>query len=551
MFQLDDTAIAEASLLHPIQTGYFTVATKHAPDSEGRTWSQKGYPMSSLGQVLSAVAGIPDYYISQASFVTPRRGNATVQAVSCSFVDLDCYKLGLVADDATVQAILDRAVFAGLPLPSYVMSSGRGLYAKWLFEQPISASMIPHWQKLQDVLGHLFMAFGSDANARDLARVLRASSTLNSKSGQTVRVIYQSGKSYRFTDLARTAASIGIEDFVQATAVQAKKIRIKQGLLETTPSDLGSLNEYAATREPVMMRQFSRQSLNWTRFLDLRDLMLMRGGAAKGSRDLLLFWMTAHLASAGVINPTNFWPEVQNLLRAFPISSDFNPAQDGSLQTLQKRIEMHHRGERVEYNGAKVSPIYTPSNDYLIDALCITDEEQRHLKTIISGQEKRRRSDLKCPGRQERRQAREEGRSIALQMQRQGLTVTAISERLGVHKSTISRWLTKGATQKDQVWDAQRIEQWLRKRKQSQQERNRQIELLRQQQEHIEAAKVAQIKLKTSVHLMAIYENITRAAVASKSAEKERRLTTHPLDPPGPQEHASAPICYTNREPLH
>jgi transposase len=545
MLVLDNTAIAEARLLHPSREGYFTVAQRHAPDERGRTWSQRGYAMSSLQQVLSAVEGIPDYYISQGSFINHLRGNATIKAMSCSFVDLDCYKIGLAADDATVHALIQQSTSCGMPAPSYVMNSGRGLYAKWIFDQPVTGTLIPHWQKLQSVLNHMFLAFGSDSNARDLARVLRASSTLNSKSGQNVRVIYQSGQTYRFADLAAVAAQVDMGGFLKGSVDQARRIRIKQDALETVPSDLGALTEYAAAREPIMLEAFSRQSLNWTRFLDLRDLMIMRNGAAKGSRDVMLFWMTAMLAHSGTIDAANFWSEVQNLLRAFPVSRDFDPLQDGSLETLRRRIEMHSRGEKVTFNGAKVSPIYTPSNDYLINALNITDAEQQHLKTVISAMEKQRRSDLKNPGRLERRLERNESRQMAVQLQRQGLNMTEIAGRIGVHKSTVSRWLAPDASNrtrghqfyKAQVWTAERVNEWLQKRKEMQQERQRQIDLMREHQEHIEKTRIEQVKLQTSVVLMRIFEKIKGADVASREQEIAREETCHPLSPPQDEVH--------------
>lgn len=539
MLVLDDSAVAEARLLHPDRESYFTVAQRHAPTAKGKTWSERGYSVSSLEQVLGAVRDIPDLYVSQASFISKRRGNATAKSIACSFVDLDCYKLGIVPDDATVHAILKQASACGLPEPSYVMSSGRGLYAKWLFDAPLSGVLIPHWKHLQDVLGHVFLAFGSDANARDLARVLRASSTLNSKNSEQVRVIYQSGVVHRFVDLAAVAAQIDVGEFLQSSKQAARQIRVKQDALVTLPSDLGALVDYSMTREPILMKMFSRQSLNWTRFTDLRDLMMRRNGAARGSRDVFLFWMVATLASSGVIDGENFWPEVQNLLRGFPVSRDFDPMTDGSLETLRSRVESHARGEKVEFKGAKYSPIYTPSNDYLIDVLNITDDEQKQLQTIISSTEKQRRSDLKVPGRAERRVERLESRVMAVQLKDAGLSMTAIAEKIGVNKSTVSRWLAPAEVNKtrlhqaylSQKWEAARIAEWLERRKRTLGERQHQLELMRAQQQHLDDARTAQVRLKTSVHLISLWERIVDRGAAEVDQQQHRQVASHPLEP--------------------
>lgn len=540
MLVVDDSAFAEAKLLHPTAEGFFTVAQKHAPDHRGKEWSERTYSSSSLSQVLGAVQNVPDFYISQASFVTRRRGNASVGSLAGSFVDLDCYKLGILPDEATVQALLTQASSFGLPLPSYVMSSGRGLYAKWIFDQPVGGALIPHWGRLQEVLGHVFLAFGADANARDMARVLRASSTLNTKSGENVRVIYQSGITHRFVDLAAIAAQIDISSFIKTTKEKARQIRVKQESLITLPSDLGALVDYSASREPVMMKQFSKQSLNWTRFIDLRNLMIRRCGAAAGSRDVFLFWMTAALASSGVIGADNFWGEVQNLLRGFPVSRDFNPVEDGSLETLRNRIESHCRGEKIEFKGSKVSPIYTPSNDYLINVLNITDEEQQHLRTIISGAEKQRRSDLKVPGRAERRVQRNEVRAVAAQLAADGKSNAAIAAELGVSVSTVGRWFkTENAKQEAgkpsavrEKWDAEAVAKWVQARKDSLAQRKREYELVQEQQRHLEAAQAAQVQLQISAKLQSIYDRIMGASEQPVVQESFIEQVAHQLEPP-------------------
>lgn len=540
MLVVDDSAFAEAKLLHPSAGGFFTVAQKHAPDHRGKEWSERTYSSSSLQQVLGAVQNVPDFYISQASFVTKRRGNASVGSLAGSFVDLDCYKLGILPDEATVQALLAQATVCGLPLPSYVMSSGRGLYAKWIFDQPVGGALIPHWGRVQEVLGHAFLAFGSDANARDMARVLRASSTLNSKSGESVRVVYQSGVTHRFVDLAAIASQIDISGFIKTTKEKARQIRIKQESLVTMPSDLGALVDFAAAREPVMMKQFSKQSLNWTRFIDLRNLMIRRNGAASGSRDVFLFWMTAALASSGVIGAHNFWGEVQNLLRGFPISHDFNPMADGSLETLRHRIEAHGRGEKVDFKGSKVSPIYTPSNDYLINVLNITDAEQQQLQTIISGAEKQRRSDLKTPGRAERRVQRNDIRAAATQLAAAGKSNTTIAAELGVSVSTVGRWF-KAETSKHEAgkpsvvrekWDAASLAKWMQARKDNMAQRQREYELLEEQQRHLEAARAAQTQLQISAKLQSLFDKIMATKADPVVEERFIEQAAHQLEPP-------------------
>jgi hypothetical protein len=55
----------------------------------------------------------------------------------------------------------------------------------------------------------------------------------------------------------------------------------------------------------------------------------------------------------------------------------------------------HQAGNRVESDGLAVSPRYKFRSEALIEWLEITPEEERKLKTIISGDERRRR-DHEC-----------------------------------------------------------------------------------------------------------------------------------------------------------
>lgn len=524
-------AVAEARILHPQNLGYFTVGQKFLHEDGGRrpSWKERHYPMHSLEQVLGAVKSVPDLYISQASFVAPKRGNALVQNISCAFIDLDCYKLGLRNDESTIEALLIMADRVNLPRPSYIMNSGQGLYAKWIFKQPISGGMLPHWTHLQEVLIRVFATLGTDIVAKDLARVLRASSTVNSKGG-IVEVVNQTGQTYNFQELAAAAARIDLPEMIQESRKAARQIRLRQDDLAMLPSDLGALTEYAMSREPILMQRLSRQSLNWSRFLDMRDIMIRRGGLHKGCRDVFLFYMVSHLGLAGVINPQNFWGEVDTLLRAFPLSKDFDPLQDGTLKTLKQRIEANARGERIAFKGTKVTPIYTPSNQFLIDALQIADDEMQNLRTLISSQEKQRRADLKVPGRAERREARQEARELAAKLREDGLNNTQISQHIGVAVSTVGRWLadpsvnkTRGHQQylranKDR-WDAERIRQWDAKRKERHARARHELEQLREQQAQLNAAREAQGRLKTGIILLAITQKMGDRSTTSDSQD--------------------------------
>jgi len=135
-----------------------------------------------------------------------------------------------------------------------------------------------------------------------------------------------------------------------------------------------------------------------------------------GIGDLALFWMLNSLSHAGVVGLENWNDEVAALLSAFPCVGDgFDPLQDGSLSTLRIRLlktaQLRRKVEMREKSAlesvATDDLLYRPGNQYLIDVFGITLEEQKHMRTIISQEEKRRRRDAVAPGRERRRLERQ------------------------------------------------------------------------------------------------------------------------------------------------
>lgn len=439
-----DTGVKEAQLLHPGQFGYFALFRK--PQSGRGRPSQRMYQMAQLEAVVQAMQRQPDAYLSQASFVTRSRRETFLHEIRSVFVDLDCYNLGLEPDEHFLAKVIEQAELVGIPAPSYVVRSGRGMYAKWLFSHPVSASHLPSWKALQASILGVYRRLGADLKVRDSSRVLRIIGSTNSKSpDSTVEAIYNSGELFDFDALCAQVAKVDLSRFGLAdeAAIERTLARIKKAVHEgvevSAEAAIEHLTFYAQTREPILLARHTAQGLNWRRFLDMRDLAQKRGGIHKGSRDMFMFWMMSFLAHSEIVTVENFFDEAKELSRA--MSSDgFDPISDGSLRTLAHKVAQRRAGLKVEFRGAKFDPVYTPSNEYLIDVLDITDEEMRSLRTIISTQEKLRRADEKVLGRAERRQARIQWRVQAMAMIAEGtLSQAEIAAKVGVSRTQISR----------------------------------------------------------------------------------------------------------------
>lgn len=456
-----DDALGEARLLHPGAAGYFAVLRRTAAGG----MSSRCYRMGQMEPVLHALRRAPDVYMSQGSFIAPRRQVKFLHQMRAAWVDLDCYTLGESPSEGFVADVVATASAMGVPQPSYVVRSGRGLYAKWLFEQPIGAGQLLQWRELQNTLVAIYRSIGADAKAKDAARVLRALGTTNSKAGERdrVEICWNSGELVDFTDLCAGAASARFAGRVadaasprwddelaaqeQAACTAERRAQARQGraahrlgarMAIDGPSDtltnLEGLRLFGDAREPILMDARSSSSLNWRRFLDLRNLAIKRGGIERGYRDEYLFWMTTFLGHADVITKHNFWSEVGDLAQTMD-PHGFDPVNDGSMGTLYRKICEKWSGKSAQ----KRSPLYTATSAHLIELFEITAEEQREMLTLIAPTEKTRRRDAQIPGRAERREERARLHTQAAQMLAAGKPAAAVALHLGIAKWQVYR----------------------------------------------------------------------------------------------------------------
>lgn len=172
-------------LLHPLtQRGIVTVARSTT------RWTEKAIRIGDLSDYARQLAGVTDIFMSQQTFYGWRR-IAQLAQLAAAYVDLDYHKTSwrgfapaYVADQA-LRALDDQR----MPTPSCILFTGRGLLCLW-FHDIVPRSALPRWNAMQKALGEGLRDFGADARALDAARVFRLVGTVNSKSGETVRLIW-------------------------------------------------------------------------------------------------------------------------------------------------------------------------------------------------------------------------------------------------------------------------------------------------------------------------------------------------------------------------
>lgn len=214
------------------------------------------------------------------------RDTSAVRWLTSNFVDLDCKKLGL--EPGTVIGEVIRLQDAGvIPPASVITRSGNGVWLFWILSddsgQPIrgSDSTIVKWSRVQAAILGRFARFGSDANARDAARVTRIPGSINSKAGLRVKYWLQLNESgqpftYELADLAEWFD-------VNLTVKQRRRI-------PDTATD-GKKNIY-------QIRASKGQRGRWAKALaNFRRLWELRGTFREGTRNAAVLTLATILYS--------------------------------------------------------------------------------------------------------------------------------------------------------------------------------------------------------------------------------------------------------------
>jgi hypothetical protein len=433
----------EASAYHDTaRSGYFTLLANVA--KEGNRKRQSCHRLVDMPVVLNSIDKGQDTWLSQAEFVRPNRRVVNVARVGLLFTDLDTYRTPWAANkspDALAREALFFCAYEGIPTPSILVFSGRGLQAKWLLDATVPRQGLIDWNNCQNHLVQRLSYLGADKVAKDASRVLRVVHTVNTKSNEVCRVVHvQEGLDglpvrYSFeylTEVLQPAVQQGVAKSCDEREVR-RQLRVIQG------TKAGNL------------RHFSGRRLAWDRLEDMRKLAAMRGGVQEGQRMVHLLWRLNFLLLSGAAHSSTMYQEAAVLARE--LDPQWN-CRSSELMTLYSKAKAHESGERIEFNGKQYSPLYTPRNDTLINMLEITSDEQRGLRTLIS-------HDMALERRHERDRQRNETRrrtagaqvrkdylanvdhkrTQTLELRQTGLSIRDIAKQIGISKTAVGRYL--------------------------------------------------------------------------------------------------------------
>lgn len=415
--------------LHPPGSqGRVTLAVK-----QGERWLEVSHQVTDLEYAVRQMRDVENVYLSMNRFWSPRRRIAYLSQLDALFCDLDYYGMPDLAGRDPWQVLemsMQALEAAHIPSPSVAVSSGRGLALMWLHDA-VPRQALPRWNACQKAIFEALKHLGADARARDPARVLRLIGSRNSKNGAKVEALLPTQVPWDFDSLANE-----ILPYTREELHQLRDLRIQKALRKP---------QEAHTPGP---QGFSQATLWECRLSALQKLRQLRwfGPLPPGQRDLWLFVATTAMS----------WIAIPPVLRreAYALATDVGgwtePEAQSNLQSVIRRAEMAFRGNKVEWSGRQVDARYKLSDQWIIDALQITEEEQRQLPTLW-GADVRREKDREKKERQRRAagaQTREEylaqaalRRSEANRLREQGLSIRSIAGALGCSPGEVSRLL--------------------------------------------------------------------------------------------------------------
>ncbi len=363
----------------------------------GHRMEQRPYRLHELEWVLRHVNENCDTYMSQAFFSKPCRRALHVAWLTHAYVDLDLYKLPVPPNPGDAGILL--RLFCrdeGIPEPSMIVSSGRGLYLKWMWSSPLPRAAAGRAVAVNKALVRRFEQWGADPAAVDVSRILRVIGTTNTRNGGVTRILHQAERdgaplTYDFELFADEVLPFTLE-----------QIRGFRDAGKTRQAEIRVLSQERARRQAERdaeqarrgnQRAFVPEDWHWGVLEDLRRLAELRsadGIVQPGSR--ALFGHIGACQLARVIPAGQLWQEVREWSRIL-LPADYREGAEfrQHCSSLLREAQRAAKGERDTYRGRHVTPVYTYRASTIIDRLSVTPDEMRQMTRLIDQDEKRLR----------------------------------------------------------------------------------------------------------------------------------------------------------------
>lgn len=482
-------ALAEARRFHSHpDDSHFPFLSWNWREIDSVRLQQQAVPVAVLPQLLRNIQHRKNWqhehhFIVQNEFKAPNRRALNLWSFGLAWADLDLHSASHDARtvDHWTKRLLNDCAELGLPEPSIIVWSGRGLHAKWTLTRPLPAQALARWAAVMRAIADKLASLGwpVDGQAKDVSRVLRIAGTMNPKPdehGQVVlRLVYitHEGPDYDFDVLCEWVLPYTreqVRQFREDDAARKEADAARRAAWAEAGKTYAEYEENRRRAQELLGRTLAgavaaageaEQALHWLRLEVIRAAAAGRGGISQGQRNEWL-WIAANSLAWGLGDAGKLWYELPQLAQEIAPTLSWAEAQS-SASSVHLRLKQGGR-----------DALYRMKTDTLIERLGLTPEEARPLRGAGHGtknegamnlpklrnlpfdvwQEKVRErmraggaysASIRSPeasarGPQAKALANADKRATARHLRQAGTTIEAIAEMLGVSVGTVWNW---------------------------------------------------------------------------------------------------------------
>ena len=349
-------------------------------------------------------------YITLNTFYKTYRRIECIKELNALFIDLDTYKTSFTKEQILIN-LNENHFKQSMPIPNFIIDSGRGLYLIWLIKK-VPSMALPLWKAVEEYFYKTLKEFGADRQALDATRILRVPGSFNSKTHTEVKII----DNYDYLYELREIQSEYMPEL-------SEKAPVRRG------------------RPKKVLFVHRKRSLYHARILDIIKLCELRKYDLKGHRELILFLYRYYLCyfTEDTEKSLNDTLELNNMFK--------HPLSEKEVTRATKSAETVFKDQNKDYKY---------KNETLINLLEITDEEQKEIQTIISKDEYKRRKrlrdreyqkknyhgKLKAKGKLTKKEQIELQMKKIKSLRKQGFKNKEISQELNITPKTLERYIT-------------------------------------------------------------------------------------------------------------
>ena len=427
-------------MLHEKSDRFITVATidKH------KQYSQYHFHKDELIENLEKLISLGiNTYISPNEFYVPKRSAETVRRLNALYVDLDLsdknYKINDYELNIAIEILETDYFNKVIPEPTLILKTGRGLHLYWKLED-LPKQGLSLWTMIQGAMIDRLRGFSNDFRlltvdeaVKDCTRILRLADSKNTKSNTTCKIeeLY-SDNIYRLDKLIK-------EYFTEFEIIEENKKNRAKVKTRAERKIIGIHNLY---------------TLHHARLQDIVKLQELRNtGSVDYRRRMCFFYryyscLFTHDKDLALRNTLDFNSKFAEPLTEKEVLQASAAAEKGYEEWLSNKAEDFLKPVWNAEEGTYNIKGYNYTNTSLIRQLEIIEEEQMQMSTIFSKKIKlikyntKRKADRRNEnGLTSREQQKQDLIKKVKLLKEQGLKQKDIAEKLGIAKSTVSKYI--------------------------------------------------------------------------------------------------------------